>query len=110
TRDRDEPAVDIVLHETLATSDANHVTLAVHFSVSRGTETVSVDGTITEVVSPLTVTADLHITVGGVPYADVVGTNQGIELRHHDGSALSATELQAVSDLFAIPDNLSGAK
>ena len=54
-------------------------------------------------------TADLHITVGGVPYADVVGTNQGIQLRHHDGSALSAAELQAVSDLFEMPDNLSGA-
>jgi len=109
TWDLNDPAVHIELHETLATSDANHVTISVHFSVTRGTETISVDGTITEVVSPLTVTADLHITVGGVPYADVVGTNQGIELRHHDGSALSATELQAVSDLFEMPDNLSGA-
>ena len=107
TWDLDNPVVRVALHETLATSDANNLTVTVDFSVTRGTETVSVTGTISVVTSPPTVTANLSITVNGVAYARITGTatatSNNIQLVHSDGSSLAIDEVQAVSDLFNLP-------
>ena len=109
----DNPAVSVALHETLATPDANDATLTIDFSVTRGTETVRVQGTISVVVSPQTVTADLTISVNGDPYARITGTatatSNGIQIRHADGSALTVDELDALQHLFELPDRLEGA-
>lgn len=102
----DNPVVIVDLHETLATPDANDLTITIHLSVTHGAEMVSVDGTIVVVVSPQTVTANLAISVNGVPYAVITGTNAGIQVRHADGSALSTEELQALSNLFNLPAQL----
>ena len=108
TWDLDNPVIHVALHETLATSDANHLAVTIDFSVTHGAETVSVTGTIEVVVSLQSVTANLSITVNGVAYARITGTadavNNNISLRHADGSSLSAAEVQAVSDLFGLPD------
>jgi len=113
TWDLDNPAIHVELHETVATSDANHLTVTVNFSVTRGTETVAVTGTITEVLSPLTVTADLTITVNGVAYARLTGTatatTSTIQIVHADGSALVGPEVQAVTDLFDLPVEIETA-
>ena len=101
--------VHVELHETLATSDANHVKLTIDLNVTSGAETLAVTGSLTVVaLSPtdFSVTADLTITVNGVPYARVTGTDSGVQLRHADGSSLSAQEFQAVSDLFDLPDQM----
>ena len=107
TWDLDNPAIHVELHETLATSDANHLSVTVNFTVTRGTETVAVTGTITEVLSPLTVTANISITVSGVAYARLTGTatatTNTIRIVHADGSALGGPEVQAVTDLFDLP-------
>ncbi len=106
TWDLSNPLIHVSLHETVTTPDANDATITIDFSVTHGTETVSVTGSITVVLSPQTVTANIAIAVGGVPFAKVVGTNNGITLRHADGSALAADEVQAVGDLFQLPDSL----
>ena len=109
TWDLDNPVVHVELHETLATSDANHVKLTVDLSVTSGAETLAVTGSLTVVaLSPtaFSVTANLTITVNGVPYAHVTGTDSGIQLTHADGTSLSAQEFQAVSDLFDLPDQM----
>jgi len=106
TWDLDNPVIHVALHETVTTPDANDATITIDFSVTHGTETVSVTGSITVVVSPQTVTANINIAVNSVPFARVAGTNNGITLRHADGSALAADEVQAVSDLFSLPDSL----
>ncbi len=109
----DNPAVSVALHETLVTPDANDATLTIDFSVTRGAETVRVQGTITVVVSPATVTADLTVTVNGTPFATITGTatatSNGIQVRHADGSALSPDELNALQQLFDLPDRLEAA-
>src|SRR5437660_6577088 len=46
TWDLDNPVIHVVLHETVATSDANHLAVTIDFSVTRETETVSVTGTV----------------------------------------------------------------
>jgi hypothetical protein len=107
--DLDNPVVHVELHETLATSDASHVKLTIDLSVTSGAETLAVTGSLTVVaLSPtaFSVTANLTITVNGVPYAHVTGTDSGIQLTHADGSSLSAQEFQAVSDLFDLPDQM----
>jgi len=75
--------------------------------VTRGTETVSVTGTVLVVLSPPAVTANLSITVNGVAYARITGTanatSNDIVRRHADGSAVSAAEDQALYDLFLLP-------
>ena len=113
TWDADNPVIHVELHETLATSDANHLTVTVNFSVTRGTETVAVTGTITEVLSPLTVTPNLSITVNGVAYARVTGTRTAttstIQIVHADGTALGGAEVQAVTDLFELPAEIETA-
>ncbi|HXI63050.1 MAG TPA: hypothetical protein VNH14_00930 [Gemmatimonadales bacterium] len=109
----DNPSVNVALHETLTTPDANDATLAIDFSVTRGAETVRVQGTVTVVVSPATVTANLSITVNGVPFATITGTatatSNNIQARHADGSALSSDELSALQNLFVLPDSLETA-
>jgi len=101
------PVIHVELHETLATSDANHLTVTINFSVVHGSETVAVTGTITVVSFPASLTANLSITVNGVAYARVRGsetaTTNTIQLVHADGSALSVAEQQAVTDLFDLP-------
>jgi len=74
--------------------------------VTRGAETVSTHGTISLVLSPLTETVNLTIDVNGVPWARITGTNDGITVRHADGSTLSSAELEALSDLFGLPDQV----
>jgi len=110
TWDLDNPVIHVALHETLATSDANHLTVTINFSVVHGSETVGVTGTITVVSFPQSVTADLLITVNGVAYARVRGTatatTNNIELVHADGTALSGSEQLAVSDLFDLPGRI----
>ena len=109
----DNPSVSVALHETLVTPDANDLTVTIDFSVTRGTETVRVQGTVTVVVSPATVTADLTVSVNGTPYATITGTatatSNGIQVRHADGSALSPDELNALQQLFDLPDRLEAA-
>ena len=109
----DNPAVSLALHETLTSPDANDATLTIDFSVTSGTETVRVQGTVTVVVSPATVTADLTVTVNGVPFATITGTatatSNTIQVRHADGSALSSDELSALQNLFVLPDSLETA-
>jgi hypothetical protein len=106
----DNPAVGVVLHETLTTPDANDATLTIDFSVTRGSETVRVQGTVTVVVSPASVTADLTVYVNGQAYARITGTatatTNGIQAVHADGSALTRDELDALQHLFELPDNL----
>ena len=109
----DNPAVSVALHETLATPDANDATLTIDFSVTRGAETVRVQGTVTVVVSPATVTADLTVSVNGMPFATITGTatatSNNIQVRHADGTALSPDELNALQQLFDLPDRLEAA-
>ena len=109
----DTPPVSVALHETLTTPDANDATLTIDFSVTSGAETVRVQGTVTVVVLPATVTANLTVTVNGVPFATITGTatatSNGIQARHADGSALSLDELTALQHLFELPDSLEAA-
>jgi len=109
----DNPAVSVALHETLATPDANDATLTIDFSVTRGAETVRVQGTVTVVVSPATVTADLTVSVNGAPFATITGTatatSNSIQVRHADGTGLSPDELNALQQLFDLPDRLEAA-
>jgi len=113
TWDADNPVIHVELHETLATSDANHLTVTVNFSVARGTETVAVTGTITAVSSPYTLTPNLSITVNGVAYVRFTGTRTAttstIRIVHADGTALGGAEVQAVTDLFELPAEIETA-
>jgi len=109
TWDLDNPVIHVVSHETITSPDANDATITLDFSVTRGNETVSETGPIVVVVSPQTVTVDVAIAVNGVPFARISGTNNGITIRHADGSALSSDETQAVSDLFTLPAQLQSA-
>ncbi|HEY6156343.1 MAG TPA: hypothetical protein VIV88_02770 [Gemmatimonadales bacterium] len=111
--DLDNPVIHVELHETLATADANHLTVTIDFSVLHGSETVEVTGTITVVSFPESVTANLLITVNGVAYARVRGTatatTSTIQLVHADGTSLSGSEAQAVTDLFDLPGRIETA-
>jgi hypothetical protein len=109
TWDLDNPVIHVVAHETVTSPDANHATITLDFSVTRGAETVSASGSIAVVVSPQTITVDLTITVNGVPFAHIGGTNNGIVVRHADGTLLSGDETQAVADLFTLPAQLQSA-
>ena len=107
TWDLDNPVIHVVLHETVATSDANHLALTIDFSVTRGTETVAVTGTVQLVLSPPALTLNLSVTVNGVAYARITGTatatTNTILRRHANGSAVSAAEDQVLYDLFVLP-------
>ena len=50
-----------------------------------------------------TVTMDVTIDVNHVPWVRVRGTDNGITVRHNDGSQLSQAEGQAFLDLFGLP-------
>jgi len=107
TWDLDNPAIHVELHESLVLADANHLTLTItDFSITHGTETVSVHGTITiTILSPTTetVTMNIAIDVNDVPWVRVSGTDNGISVRHADGTQLTAAEGQAFLDLFGLP-------
>lgn len=109
TWDLDNPVIHVIAHETVTSPDANHATITLDFSVTRGAETVSASGSIVVIVSPQTVSVDLAITVNGVPFAHIGGTNNGIIVRHADGTLLSGDETQAVADLFTLPAQLQSA-
>ena len=109
TWDLDNPVIHMVSHETITGPDANDATVTLDVSVTRGNETVSAKGSIRAVVSPQTVTYDVAIAVNGVPFARFSGTNNGITVRHADGSALSVDETQAASDLLTLPAQLQSA-
>jgi len=97
------PAIHVELHETLTLSDADHLTLTItEFSIKRGTETVSMHGTITSVLSTSAFSINLVIEVNGVPWVRFTGTDAGIAIRHADGSQLSAEEGQAFLGLFTL--------
>ena len=106
TWDLDNPAIHVALHETLVLSDPTHATITItEFSITRGSETVSIHGAITFVLppDPESVTINLVIDVNDVPWTRISGTDSGITVRHNDGSQLSAAEGQAFLDLFALP-------
>jgi hypothetical protein len=109
----DNPAVSVTLSETAAASDANNLTLTIHFKETYAGETVAVDGTVAVVVSPQSVTANLTVSVNNQAYATIKGTvtatSNGIQIRHADGSTLSSAELTALSNLFDLPDKLEKA-
>ena len=107
------PAVGVTFHEAVTTSDADHATLTVDFSVTRGNETVRLAGTVVLVRTPYSVVLDLTVYVNGQTFARYTGTATGTsnntQLRHADGSALSAAELDAVYYLIALPAALEDA-
>ena len=87
--------------------DASHITLTItEFSIAHGAQTVSMHGSIViTLLSPTaeTVTMDLTVDVNDVPWVRVSGTDNGITVRHNDGSQLSQAESQAFLDLFGLP-------
>jgi hypothetical protein len=105
--DLDNPAIHVELHESVVLSDASHIALTItEFSVTHGTETVSMHGTVTiTLLSPTTetVTINLAIDVNDVPWVRIHGTDDGITVHHADGSQLSTAEGQAFLDLFGLP-------
>jgi hypothetical protein len=110
----DNPAVSVTVSETVAASDANNLTLTIHFKETYAGETVAVDGTIAVVVSPQSVTANLTVSVNNVAFATIKGTANaanpnGIQVAHADGSALSNAEKAALASLFDLPDKLEKA-
>jgi hypothetical protein len=110
----DNPAVAVTVSETVAASDANNLTLTIHFKETYAGETVAVDGTIAVVVSPQSVTANLTVSVNGAAFATIKGTvdathPNGIVVTHADGSTLSAAEQTALRNLFDLPDKLEKA-
>ncbi len=108
----DTPALTIDLHEKLETPDANNATITIDFTYTHGTATVQLTGTVTVVVSPPSVTADLAVYVDGnsTAFAVVRGTNDtdhnGITITHQDGSQLTAAEWEALAQLYDLPDRL----
>jgi hypothetical protein len=109
----DNGVVSVTLSETLAASDANHLTVTIHLTETYGAEKVAVDGSVAVVVSPQSVTVDLTISVNGQTYATIRGTvtatSNGIQVVHADGSTLSTAELDALSHLKDLPDKLEKA-
>ena len=84
--------------------DADHEMLSFNLSVTRGAETVAATGTITVTLSTQSVTVNITITVNGAVYARITGTDNGITIRHADGSQLSQQEFAALEQLFSLPD------
>ncbi len=110
----DNPAVTVTVSETVAASDANNLTLTIHFKETYAGETVAVDGTIAVVVSPQSVTANLTVSVNNQAFATITGTANaanpnGIQVSHADGSTLSNAEKAALASLFDLPDKLEKA-
>src|SRR2546421_8703499 len=103
TWDLDNPVVHVELHEAVATADVDHATITINFSVTRGTETVSVSGTVTLAFLTVTATVNITVQVNGVAYARITGPVSDAQRRHANGSAVSAEEDQALFDLFLLP-------
>ena len=107
TWDLDNPVIHVALHEALVLADPNHITLTItEFSITHGTQTVNMHGTVViTILSPTTETVTLNLTidVNDVPWVRVSGTDNGITVRHNDGSQLSQAESQAFLDLFGLP-------
>ncbi|HYT05394.1 MAG TPA: hypothetical protein VEM13_11005 [Gemmatimonadales bacterium] len=100
--DLDNPVVHVELHETITSSSPDDATLSINFSVTRGGETVSVEGTITEVLSTGAFTVSITIQVDGVPYARITGDQNVIRARHADGSELSQEERLALATVLIV--------
>jgi len=98
------PAVTVDLTEPITMPDADHEMLPFNLSVTRGAETVAATGTITVTLSTQSVTVNITITVNGAVYARITGTDNGITIRHADGSQLSQQEFAALEQLFSLPD------
>jgi len=111
----DNPALTIDLDEKLDTPNANEATISVDFTYTYAGETVRLTGTVSVVQSPISVTADVAVyeNGGGVPVAIIRGTadatHNGITITHQDGSQLSSAELEALDQLFELPDRLEEA-
>ena len=97
------PALQLTLHETLTLSDADHLTFNVgEFSVKRGTETVTLTGSVSTVLSTGVFDLTLSVDVNRSRWAMVTGNEAGVTLRHPDGTQLSDPEGQAFLDLFGL--------
>jgi hypothetical protein len=105
------PAVSVTAHESAVSADANHGTITVDFSVTHGTETVRLAGTLSFVISPQTLTVDLTVYVNGQVFARITGTatatSSTVQVLHADGTALSTDELSALGALSGLPDRLT---
>lgn len=109
----DVPPVSIHVAQTVTTPDANHVTLTIDFSVTRGGEEVSLTGTL-RVTVPATgdpsITADLTIRINSQVFARITGTDAGIQVLHANGRPFTDQELEELGTvlfaLFALPDQL----
>jgi hypothetical protein len=109
----DNPAVSVTAHESAVSPDANHGTITVDFSVTHGSETVRLAGTLSFVISPQTLTIDLTVYVNGQVFARITGTvtsnSSTVQVLHADGTTLSTDELNALGALNSLPDRLTVA-
>jgi hypothetical protein len=101
------PAVQVTAHESVTSPDASHSTVTFDFSVTHGTETVRMAGTVSYVTSPQTLTVDLTVYVNGAVFARIAGTNNTIQALHADGSVLSADEQVAIGNFAGLPARLT---
>lgn len=105
-----DPLIQVELHESATFPDADHLRLTItEFSVTRGPETVSMHGTITVTLSTGSVAIDITIDVTGVPWVRVRGTDNGITVRHNDGTQLSSDEAEAFLDVFGLSASFESA-
>jgi hypothetical protein len=110
TWDLSNPAIHAELHETATLSDADHLTVTItELSITRGSETVSLHGTIALDALLQSITIHLAIDVNDVPWVRINGTDNGITVRHADGSQLSSEEGQAFLALFTLSDSFEQA-
>src|SRR2546430_9865644 len=106
------PALTIDLDEKVDTPNANEATITIDFTYAHAGETVHLTGTVTVVSSPGSVTADFAVYENGgtTPVAVIRGTadatHNGITITHQDGSQLSPGELEALDQLFQLPERL----
>lgn len=106
----DVPPVSIHVAQTVTTPDANHVTLTIDFSVTRGGEEVSLSGTISLTVTTTgeSLTANLTIRINGGVFARISGTDENIAIRHPNGREFTQQELEELAGvlltLFSMPD------
>ncbi len=106
------PALTIDLDEKVDTPNANEATITIDFTYTHAGETVHLTGTVTVVSSPGSVTADFAVYENGgtTPVAVIRGTadatHNGITITHQDGSQLSPGELEALDQLFQLPERL----
>src|SRR5690348_14983157 len=82
-----DPAIQLESHETLTLTDADHVILDLtKFSITRGTEAVSLHGTVNSVLSTGAFTVNLTADVNATSWARFSGSNGTVQLRHADGT------------------------